>query len=149
MNINPKSINDMSMMNIKSQAQLVAILQKVGKGKRKKEIILNKGSQKYLEQLVGEMKKQMVSMSKQFPNVFDFFNYLEKNLKVEKRFKRPKQKSLMISFEEYDFLIKQMKDIVKGLQGEISKLKWYNLIKKRLYKIMIKHTEALLDNIKK
>lgn len=148
MNINPKSVTDMDMMNVRNQAQMISIMQKIGKSKRKKEVTLSKSSQKYLEQMVGEMRKQMSSAQKQFPNVFEFFAYLEKSLKVEKRAKRPKEKKLMLSFEEFDLLVKQMKEVIKGLEGEIKKLKWYNIIKRRLYKLMLKQTQLLLGELK-
>lgn len=148
MNINPKSVTDMDMMNVRNQAQMISIMQKIGKSKRKKEVTLSKSSQKYLEQMVGEMRKQMSSAQKQFPNVFEFFAYLEKSLKVEKRAKRPKEKKLMLSFEEFDLLVKQMKEVIKGLEGELKKLKWYNIIKRRLYKLMLKQTQLLLGELK-
>ncbi len=40
--VNPNSISDMDIMNAKSQASMAALLQKIGKGKRKKEVTLSK-----------------------------------------------------------------------------------------------------------
>ncbi|CAM3143938.1 viral A-type inclusion protein [Streptobacillus ratti] len=146
--VNPNNISDMDVMNAKSQASMAALLQKIGKGKRKKEVTLSKNSQKYLEQMIGEMKKQMIMYEKQLPNVFSFFNYVEKSLHISKKEKRPKEKVLALSFEEYDLIIKQMKDVIKGLALEKSKLKWYNIVKKMVYRMMTKQTEELLKDMK-
>ncbi|ACZ01874.1 hypothetical protein [Streptobacillus moniliformis] len=147
--VNPNSISDMDVMNAKSQASMAALLQKIGKGKRKKEVTLSKNSQKYLEQMIGEMKKQMAIYEKQLPNIFSFFKYVEKSLHVGKKEKRPKEKVLALSFEEYDLIMKQMRDVIKGLTLEKSKLKWYNIVKKMVYKMMTKQTEELLKDMKK
>lgn len=146
--VNPSNISDMDIMNMKSHSQLITLMQKVGKGKRKLEIKLSRGSQKYLEQLIKEMKKQMIVYEKQLPNLFSFFNYLEKNLYVEKRTRRPKEKTIFLSFEEHDLLIRQMKDVIKGLQLQKKELKWYSFVKKIIYSSMIKETESLLKEIK-
>ncbi|WP_156299732.1 viral A-type inclusion protein [Streptobacillus canis] len=146
--VNPNNISDMDVMNAKSQATMAALLQKIGKGKRKKEVTLSKGSQKYLEQMIGEMKKQMVMYEKHLPNLFSFFSYVEKQLHVGKKEKRPKEKVLALSFEEYDLIVKQMKDVIKGLALEKSKLKWYNIIKKTMFNMMTKQTEELLKEMK-
>lgn len=145
--VNPNNITDMDMINAKNQASMVSILQKVGKGKRRQEVKLSKSSQKYLEQVISEMRKQMSMYEKQLPNVFSFFEYIEKTLKADK--KKPKEKSILLSFEEYDLLVKQMRDVIRGLENEKKKLKWYNFLKKIMYSTMQKQTEGLLSDLKK
>ncbi|CAM3404524.1 viral A-type inclusion protein [Pseudostreptobacillus hongkongensis] len=146
--VNPNNITDMDMINAKNQASMVSILQRIGKAKRKKELTLSKSSQKYLLQMIGEMKKQMKIYQNQLPNLFSFFNYVEKSLQIGKKEKWPKEKKLLVSFDEQDLLVRQMKDVVKGLEVEKSKLKWYNFAKKMMFSTMQKQTEALLEDLK-
>ena len=146
--VNPNNITDMDMINAKNQANMVSILQRIGKAKRKKELTLSKSSQKYLLQMIGEMKKQMKVYQNQLPNLFSFFNYVEKSLQIGKKEKWPKEKKLLVSFDEQDLLVRQMKDVVKGLEVEKSKLKWYNFAKKTMFSTMQKQTEALLEDLK-
>lgn len=147
--VNANSITDMDMMNARSQASMVAQLQRIGLAKRKKVITLSKNGQKYLEQMIIEMEKQMKIYEKQLPNLFQFFAYMKKELNVAKGKKREKEKSILVSFEEYDLLVKQMKDIIKGLEVEKSKLKWYSLMKKMVFSTMRKQTSNLLDELLK
>ena len=147
--VNANSITDMDMMNARSQASMAAQLQRIGLAKRKKVITLSKNGQKYLEQMIIEMEKQMKIYEKQLPNLFQFFAYMKKELNVVKGKKREKEKSILVSFEEYDLLVKQMKDIIKGLEVEKSKLKWYSLMKKMVFATMRKQTSNLLDELLK
>ena len=147
--VNANSITDMDMMNARSQASMAAQLQRIGLAKRKKVITLSKNGQKYLEQMIIEMEKQMKIYEKQLPNLFQFFAYMKKELNVLKWKKREKEKSIFVSFEEYDLLVKQMKDIIKGLEVEKSKLKWYSLMKKMVFSTMRKQTSNLLDELLK
>lgn len=147
--VNANSITDMDMMNARSQASMAAQLQRIGLAKRKKVITLSKNGQKYLEQMIIEMEKQMKIYEKQLPNLFQFFAYMKKELNVVKGKKREKDKSILVSFEEYDLLVKQMKDIIKGLEVEKSKLKWYSLMKKMVFSTMRKQTSNLLDELLK
>ena len=147
--VNANSITDMDMMNARSQASMAAQLQRIGLAKRKKVITLSKNGQKYLEQMIIEMEKQMKIYEKQLPNLFQFFAYMKKELNVVKGKNREKEKSILVSFEEYDLLVKQMKDIIKGLEVEKSKLKWYSLMKKMVFSTMRKQTSNLLDELLK
>lgn len=146
--VNPASISDAEVMNYKSQAQMASLMQKIGKGKRKNEYKLTKRSQQFLEQLCNELKKQMSTYASKMPNIISFFDYVIKTLHVEKKKKRPKEKSLFLSYEELDFLKMQLKHSIKGMEGEIAKLKWYNFLKRKLYKTMVKQTEILLLELK-
>ena len=86
------------MMNARSQANMVAQLQRVGVAKRKKEISLSKNGQKYLEQMIIEMEKQMKVYERQLPNLFQFFNYMKKELYVSKGKKKRKRKNYISFF---------------------------------------------------
>ena len=136
--VNANSITDMDMMNARSQASMAAQLQRIGLAKRKKVITLSKNGQKYLEQMIIEMEKQMKIYEKQLPNLFQFFAYMKKELNVVKGKKREKEKSILVSFEEYDLL-----------EVEKSKLKWYSLMKKMVFSTMRKQTSNLLDELLK
>ena len=50
------------------------------------------------------MKKQMAVYEKQLPNLFQFFNYLEKEARIVKQNKKQKTKDIVLSYEELDFL---------------------------------------------
>ena len=50
------------------------------------------------------MKKQMAIYEKQLPNVFQFFNYLGKEIQITKENKKEKTKNVLLSYEELDFL---------------------------------------------
>ena len=78
------------MMNARSQASMAAQLQRIGLAKRKKVITLSKNGQKYLEQMIIEMEKQMKIYEKQLPNLFQFFGYMKKELNLVKWKKRVK-----------------------------------------------------------
>lgn len=146
--INPNKITDLQMFSIKNQAKLAQTLQKIGKGKRKVEISLSKSSQKYLDQIVDELKKQMATSNNDIPNISEFLNYLKKNVHFEKGQKRPKTLKLNISYDEQDFLILQIKSMITELEKQKLNLKWYNLIKKLLFSSMKTQNELLLKDIK-
>ncbi|WP_068268116.1 viral A-type inclusion protein [Caviibacter abscessus] len=145
--INANKINDMEMFNIKNQAKVAMLLQKIGKGKRKVEISLSKNSQKYLDQMIDELKKQMNQYKAQMGNIFEFLDYLKKQVHVEKGQKREKQKKVLLSYEEQDYLVMQAKSTIKEIDKIKAELKWYNLIKKVLYSSVKTQNEVLLDEL--
>ena len=98
--VNANSITDMDMMNARSQASMAAQLQRIGLAKRKKVITLSKNGQKYLEQMIIEMEKQMKIYEKQLPNLFQFFAYMKKELNVVKGKKREKEKNILVSYRK-------------------------------------------------
>ncbi|EEY34615.1 hypothetical protein [Pseudoleptotrichia goodfellowii] len=147
--INPNTINDMTLMNAKVQIRMNELLQKIGRGKRKVKVTLSKSTRSYLNKLTEEMKKQMKDYEKQRPNLFQFFNYLEKETAVTKANKKEKTKEITLSYEELDFLKFQIKETVKGIDNTRSKLKWYNFLKKGLYKTLRKQNEVTLEELGK
>ena len=147
--VNPNTINDMTLVNVKAQAKMNQLVQKIGKGKRKIKVTLGKSTRSYLTKLIEEMKKQMKVYEKQLPNIFQFFGYLEKEIKITKENKKEKTKDVSLSFEELDFLKLQIRETIKGIDNMKTKLKWYNFLKKGLYKTLRKQREMTLEELGK
>ena len=147
--VNPNTINDMTLVNVKAQAKMNQLVQKIGKGKRKIKVTLGKSTRSYLTKLIEEMKKQMKVYEKQLPNIFQFFGYLEKEIKITKENKKEKTKDVSLSFEELDFLRLQIRETIKGIDNMKTKLKWYNFLKKGLYKTLRKQNEMTLKELGK
>ena len=147
--VNQNTINDMTLVNAKSQAKMTQLIQKIGKGKRRVKVTLSKSTRSYLIKMLEEMKKQMAVYEKQLPNLFQFFNYLEKEVRIVKQNKKQKTKDIVLSYEELDFLKIQIKETIKGIDNLKSSLKWYNLIKKGLYKTLKKQNEITLEELGK
>lgn len=145
--VNPNNVTDMDVVNLRQQAKMTQLMQKIGRGRRKIEISLSRSSQKYIEQVVSELKKQMQAYEKNLPNVYDFFNYLQKTVSVAKRQRRPKFKNLLISFEEQEFLIMQIKTTLKEITKQRESLKWYNILKKIAFSSFKTQNELLLSEI--
>ena len=147
--VNQNTINDMTLVNAKSQAKMTQLIQKIGKGKRRVKVTLSKSTRSYLIKMLEEMKKQMAVYEKQLPNLFQFFNYLEKEARIVKQNKKQKTKDIVLSYEELDFLKTQIKETIKGIDNLKSSLKWYNLVKKGLYKTLKKQNEITLEELGK
>ena len=147
--VNPNTINDMTLVNVKAQAKMNQLVQKIGKGKRKIKVTLGKSTRSYLTKLIEEMKKQMKVYEKQLPNIFQFFGYLEKEIKITKENKKEKTKDVSLSFEELDFLKLQIRETITGIDNMKTKLKWYNFLKKGLYKTLRKQNEMTLEELGK
>ena len=141
---NPNTVNNMTLVNAKSQSKAASLVQKIGKGKRKAKVELSKGNMKYLGKLVKEMKKQMLPYEKQAANVFTFLNYLEKEAQS-----KSKKITLMLSFEELDFLKMQVKESTKAVEELRLTLKWYNLAKKFIYGLLVKQNKYFLEELTK
>ena len=141
---NPNTVTNMTLVNAKSQSKAASLIQKIGKGKRKAKVELSKGNMKYLGKLVKEMKKQMLPYEKQASNVFTFLNYLEKEAQS-----KSKKITLMLSFEELDFLKMQVKESTKAVEELRLTLKWYNLAKKFIYGLLVKQNKYFLEELTK
>ena len=46
--VNQNTINDMTLVNAKSQAKMTQLIQKIGKGKRRVKVTLSKSTRSYL-----------------------------------------------------------------------------------------------------
>ena len=83
--VNPNTVTDMALVNARAQMKTQQLLQKVGKGKRKVQVTLSKNVRGYLSTMTKEMKKQIKTQlgnEKQLANLFQFFNYFEKETEV-------------------------------------------------------------------
>lgn len=147
--VNANSINDMTLMNMKSQARMAQLLQKIGKGKRRVKVTLSKSSRAYLSQLANAMKNNLVGYEKQSANVFHFIDYLNKEVEITKENKKEKFKDLLLSFEEYDYLKLQIKEALKGIEEMKKTLKWYNFKRKMEIKVSKKYGEILVEEFEK
>lgn len=140
--VNPNAMNPMQMNNMSSMMGMMNSIQKIGKGKRKYSIMLDKNNKKFLAKFIDEVKKQFASspLGAQGQGVSDFFDY------VKKMSEDKNQMELKVSFEEYEFLKKMVIDSVKGM--EAMEFKWYQLIKKGMIKMMVKQYRELLTKLK-
>lgn len=144
---NPAKMTDTQYLSLKNQAKMATTMQKIGRTKRKIVITLSRTSQKYLLQMVKEMKKQLVANEKQLANVFSFFNYLEGVLTVKKKQKMPKIKAISISYEEQDYLVMQIKSSINEINNQRLKLRWYNFFKKMAFSALMTQNEKLLKEV--
>ncbi len=147
--INPNTMSNTDVLNARAQAQMTQLVQKLGKGKRRVKVSLSKPSRSYLEKMIAEMKKQMVVYEKQLPNIFQFFKYFENEVKITKENKKIKNKEILLSYEELDFIKLNIKETIKGVDKMILTLKWYNFFKKTLYKTIKKQNELVLEELGK
>lgn len=147
--INPNTISDMALVNAKAQAKMSQLVQKIGKGKRRVKISLSKSTRAYLTKMIEEMKKQMITYEKQLPNLFQFFNYLDSEIKITKENKKIKEKDVLLSYEELDFVKLNIKESIKGIDRMQESLKWYNFLKKGLYRTLKKQNEIVLEELSK
>ena len=97
--VNPNTVTDMALVNARAQMKTQQLLQKVGKGKRKVQVTLSKNVRGYLSTMTKEMKKQIkaqIGNEKQVANLFQFFNYFEKETEVTKQNKKIKEKTILL-----------------------------------------------------
>ena len=146
--MNPNSVSNMDLINQKAQFKMQQLVQKIGKGKRRVTVTFSKMSRGYVSKMIEEMKKAMAQYEKQLPNLFSFFNYLENEVKITKENKKEKTKDVKFSYEEIDFFKLQLNETIKGIDTQVATLKWYNLIKKGLFKTLKKQTETVLEEVK-
>ncbi len=140
--VNPNGMNPMQMNNMSSMMGMMNTIQRIGKGKRKISVNLDKNNKKFLSKFIDEVKKQFVSsaMGAQSANLGEFFDYI-KSVADSKD-----QMELKLSFEEYEFLKRMIVDSIKGM--EAMTFKWYQFVKKGMLKIMIKQYREILTKFK-
>lgn len=140
--MNPNNLNPMQMNNMSSMAGMMNTIQKIGKGKRKYTVKLDKNSKKFLSKFIDEVKKQFAGpMGGQGQGVVEFFNYVKSICESKDK------DELRMSFEELEFMKKMLADSIKGL--EAMQFKWYQLIRKTMVKLMVKQYRELLTQINK
>lgn len=140
--VNPNAMNPMEMNNMSAMMGMMNNIQRIGKGKRKYSITLDKNNKKFLAKFMDEVKKQFAGspLGAQGQNVRDFFDYVK--LTCENK----SETELMMSFEEYEFLKRMIIDSIKGMEG--MQFKWYQLVKKGMIKMMSKQYRELLKQFK-
>ncbi|MGL4403612.1 MAG: hypothetical protein ACRCTS_07855 [Fusobacteriaceae bacterium] len=140
--MNANNMNPMEMNNASAMMGMMNLMQKIGKGKRKYSLALDKNEKKFLGKFLEEGKKQFdpsVPGASQMKPVADFFEYMISIC-------NSKDKSeIRFSFEELEFFKKMLSDSVKGMEG--MSFKWYQLIRKSMAKVMVKQYRELLKKI--
>ncbi|MGL4392341.1 MAG: hypothetical protein ACRCSK_02755 [Fusobacteriaceae bacterium] len=137
--INPATMNPMEMNNLSSMMSMMSLIQKIGKGKRKYEIHLDKSDKKFLSKFVDEAKKQFPGGNEpQMKPLMEFFSYLKVGCDTKSKSKAP----LKISYEELEFMKKMLVDSVKGMEGMT--FKWYQVLKKSMLKVLLKQYKVIV-----
>lgn len=138
--INPNNMNPMQMNAMSSMMGMMNSIQKIGKGKRKYSINLDKATKKFLPKFVEEVEKQFAG-NQGMQNVKQFLDYVKKTA-IDKE-----KKELKLSYEEQEFLAKILADGIRGMESV--KFKWHQILKKSMTKIMINQYRELLKELKK
>lgn len=140
--VNPNAMNPMEMNNMSAMMGMMNNIQRIGKGKRKYKIVLDKNNKKFLSKFMDEVKKQFATspLGAQGQNVKEFFDYIKTMCDSKD------QTELMLSFEEYEFLKRMVIDSIKGMEG--MQFKWYQFVKKGMIKMMSKQYRELLKQFK-
>lgn len=137
--LNANNLNPMEMNNASAMMGMMNIIQKIGKGKKKYSINLDKAEKKFLGKFLEEAKKQFVNSEEQAKNIVEFFNYMKAICDSKDK------DELRLSFEELEFLKKMLSDSVKGM--ETLTFKWWQLLRKGMVKMMLKQYKGLLVKI--
>lgn len=137
--LNANNLNPMEMNNASAMMGMMNIIQKIGKGKKKYSINLDKAEKKFLGKFLEEAKKQFVNSEDQAKNIVEFFNYMKAICDSKDK------DELRLSFEELEFLKKMLSDSVKGM--ETLTFKWWQLLRKGMVKMMLKQYKGLLVKI--
>lgn len=142
--INPNTMNPMQMNNMSGMMGMMNTIQRIGKGKRKIVVSLDKNARKFLGKFIDEVRKQFSSSANatQTPNLAEFFDYIKKITDDKSK----GNAELKLSFEEYEFLKRMLIDSVKGMEN--MQFKWYQFIKKSMVKVMAKQYREILTKFK-
>lgn len=141
--INPEKINPMEINAMSSMMGMMGILQKIGKGKRKYSIKLEKNHKKFLARFMVDIKKEFEKTYANVPQmkgVLSFLDYIKTSCENKEL------KELNVSYEEFDFLKRMLMDNLRGM--EAMQLKWYQLIKKATLKMMKTQYRDILGQLK-
>lgn len=136
--VNPAALNPMEMNNISSMMGMMNSIQKIGKGKRKYSVKLDKGEKKLLVKFLDEAKKQFsnTTSNDQYAGVYGFLNY------VSEVASKKESTEVKLSFEEHDFLKRMLIDSVRGM--EKMDFFWYQFIKKFMVKTLTRQYRELI-----
>lgn len=152
--MNANSMNDMTIMNAKSQAKQQQLMAKIGRGKRRVKVNLTKVARNYLNILNKEFEAEIkkiatADFNKTYPNIPHFIKYIDNETKITKENKKIKEKDVLFSFEEHDFLKLQLRESIKALEKSQKELKWYNFLNKIKYSYAKKQAEITLEEFLK
>lgn len=140
--MNGNNMSNVDMMNNQAMMGMSAFVQKLGKGKRKYNVKMEKSSKKFLAKLADEMKKQILTqgVNAQTKSVVNFFEYLQKEGKN-------KDKVLKLSYEELEFIKQTVHGSIKQMGA--TEYKWYQFIRKIVMKMMAVQYKALYEELNK
>lgn len=138
--VNANNMNPMQMNAMSSMMGMMNSIQKIGKGKRKYTVNLDKSTKKFLSKFIEEVKKQF-STNNATPNVVQFLDYVKATADIKDKME------LKVSYEELEFLTRMISDSIRGM--EAVEFKWYQFIKKGMTKAMVKQYRELLSQLKK
>lgn len=140
--VNPNGMNPMQMNSMSNMMGMMNSIQRIGKGKRKITVNLDKNNKKFLSKFIEEVKKQFATsaMGAQVNGLGEFFDYIKSVADAKD------QMELKLSFEEYEFLKKMIVDSIRGMEGMT--FKWYQFVKKGMLKVMIRQYRELLTKFK-
>lgn len=140
--VNPNTINPIEMNNMSSMLSMMNSIQKIGKGKRKYSIEVDKSDKRLLVKFLNEAKKQFadIGSSTQQVGVYNFFKYVI-DLASSKD-----TTEIKLSYEEYEFLKKMLQDSVRGI--EKMQFFWYQFIRRATTKAIAKQYRSLLKRFK-
>lgn len=137
--VNANNLNPMEMNNAMSAMSIMNLIQKIGKGKRKYVIPMDKNEKKFFGKFLEEGQKQFNSQDAQTKNIMEFFEYLRKGCGTKNL------KELKVSYEEQEFLKKILWDSVNGMQGMT--FKWWQFPQKMTLKLMLKQYKEILKKL--
>lgn len=137
--INPGTLNPMEMNNMSSMLGMMNSIQKIGKGKRKYSVKLEKNDKKLLVRFINEAKKQFADAgsNSQYAGVYEFLTYIT-DVASNKT-----STELKVSYEEHDFIKRMLQDSLRGMKN--MQFFWYQFIRKFTVKILAKQYQSLLE----
>ena len=126
--VNPGALSPMEMNNMSSMMGMMNSIQKIGKGKRKYTIKLDKTDKKLLVRFINEAKKQFsdTASNSQYAGVYNFLTYITDTA----------------SKKEQEFIKRMLQDSVRGM--EKMQFFWYQFIKKFTVRMLTKQYRELL-----
>ena len=110
--VNPGTLNPMEMNNMWSMMGMINSIQKIGKGKRKYTVKLDKTDKKLLVRFINEAKKQFTdtASNSQYAGVYNFLTYIT-DIASKKE-----STEIKMSYEEQDFVKRMLQDSVRGME---------------------------------
>jgi len=76
-------------------------------------------------------------------------NQFEKETEITKENKKIKEKTILLSYEEMDYLKLQLKETVKRVEEAKQPLKWYQFLQKLRFNFVKKQSEMALEELGK